>query len=91
MSFIYFAVIYLVIMNLLAFMLMGIDKYKARHNKWRIPEKTLFLTAILGGSIGALLGMYTFRHKTKHATFVYGMPVILIIQILLYMIKVLHN
>lgn len=70
-------------MNLLAFMLMGIDKYKAKHNKWRIRERTLFLTAILGGSIGALLGMYVFRHKTKHATFVYGMPAILVIQLLL--------
>lgn len=74
-------IIYLTIINVIAFALMGFDKQRAKRNLWRIPEKTLFLSAILGGSVGAILGMYTFRHKTKHATFVYGMPVILIIQI----------
>ena len=59
--------IYLIFMNLLAFLLMGLDKAKARRNRWRIPEKTLFLSSILGGSIGAILGMQVFRHKTKHA------------------------
>ncbi|MBO5278233.1 MAG: DUF1294 domain-containing protein [Lachnospiraceae bacterium] len=78
--------LYLIFINLTAFALMGIDKYKAIHRKWRIPEKTLFLSAVFGGSIGAILGMYTFRHKTKHATFVYGMPAILIIQIILLII-----
>jgi uncharacterized membrane protein YsdA (DUF1294 family) len=62
---------------------MGIDKNKARKNKWRIPEKTLFLIAIIGGSIGSILGMQSFRHKTKHKSFTIGMPIILIIQILL--------
>ena len=56
--------IYLIFMNLLAFLLMGLDKSKARRNQWRIPEKTLFLSAILGGSIGAIVGMQVFRHKT---------------------------
>ena len=73
--------IYLIFMNLLAFLLMGLDKSKARRNQWRIPEKTLFLSAILGGSIGAILGMQVFRHKTKHASFRIGMPCILIVQL----------
>ena len=73
--------IYLIFMNLLAFLLMGLDKEKARRNRWRIPEKTLFLSSILGGSIGAILGMQVFRHKTKHASFRIGMPCILIAQL----------
>ena len=73
--------IYLIFMNLLAFLLMGLDKAEARRNRWRIPEKTLFLSSILGGSIGAILGMQVFRHKTKHASFRIGMPCILIAQL----------
>ena len=69
--------------TLIAFALMGIDKWKARNDSWRIPEKTLFLSAILGGSIGSLAGMYLFRHKTKHLSFTIGMPVILVLQIAL--------
>lgn len=75
--------IYLLLVNIIAFALMGIDKSKARHHKWRIPEKTLFLSAIIGGSIGANLGMQVFRHKTKHPSFVIGMPCILIAHIAL--------
>ena len=74
---------YLIIINILAFFLMGLDKRKAQTGAWRIPEKTLFLLAILGGSIGAIAGMQLFRHKTKHRNFVIGMPAILIVQILL--------
>ena len=74
---------YLIAVNVLAFSLMGTDKYKAKHHRWRIPEKTLFLSAIIGGSAGAILGMYTFRHKTKHWYFVVGMPLILVIQLAL--------
>ncbi len=74
---------YLLFINILGFLLMGLDKQKARRKKWRIPEKTLFLTAILGGSIGSILGMRIFRHKTRHTSFAVGMPCILIIQILL--------
>lgn len=74
-------VVYLIIINLVAFVLMGIDKRKAVKKKWRIPEKTLFLSAILLGSIGANIGMKVFRHKTKHMSFVIGIPVILVIQI----------
>lgn len=74
---------YLILVNLVAFFLMGIDKKKARTGAWRISEKTLFLSAILGGSIGAIAGMQLFRHKTKHRSFVFGMPAILIVQIVL--------
>jgi uncharacterized membrane protein YsdA (DUF1294 family) len=74
---------YLVIVNILAFLLMGIDKHKARKGAWRIPERTLFLSALIGGSLGANLGMQLFRHKTKHRSFVIGMPAILIIQLIL--------
>ena len=58
----------------------GIDKSKARRGAWRIPEKTLFLLPLLGGSVGALLGMKVFRHKTKHWYFVWGIPIILLAQ-----------
>lgn len=68
-------------MNLLAFALMGIDKRRARKGRWRIPERTLFLAAFLGGSVGAIAGMWTFHHKTKHWYFVYGMPLILLAQL----------
>lgn len=72
---------YWIIINIVAFFLMGIDKKKARTGAWRIPEKTLFLSAILGGSIGSICGMQLFRHKTKHKSFVIGMPAILVVQL----------
>lgn len=72
---------YLSAINILAFALMGIDKAKARRNKWRISEKVLFLTATLGGSIGAIAGMFLFRHKTEHLSFVIGLPVILFLHL----------
>jgi len=75
--------LYLLIINAAAFLLMLIDKQKAKKNRWRIPESTLMLSAALGGSIGALVGMYTFRHKTKHLKFTLGIPAILVIQLLL--------
>lgn len=75
--------IYLAIINILAFILMGMDKRRAVRHAWRIPERTLFLSALLGGSIGAIVGMQLFRHKTKHWYFCYGMPAILILQIVL--------
>jgi uncharacterized membrane protein YsdA (DUF1294 family) len=74
---------YFLLMNLIAFSSMGIDKHKARKNKWRIPEARLFLWALLGGSLGSVVGMRVFRHKTKHWYFEYGMPLILIVQIVL--------
>lgn len=75
--------LYLLLINALAFVLMLADKQKARKNRWRIPERTLMLTALLGGSAGALLGMYTFRHKTKHIKFTLGIPAILLAQLAL--------
>lgn len=72
---------WLVIINLTAFAIFGIDKKRAKKGQWRIPEKTLFLSAILGGSIGAILGMYIFHHKTKHWYFQFGIPAIMIVQI----------
>ena len=75
--------IYLVVINVAGFLLMGIDKLRAKKQVWRVPEKTLFLIAVIGGSIGTNVGMYVFRHKTKHWYFVIGMPLILIAQIAL--------
>jgi len=75
---------YLLIVNIVGFAIMGLDKYYAKHDMRRIPEKTLFMVAIVGGSIGSIVGMYTFRHKTKHKSFTAGMPLILIVQILIY-------
>ena len=75
--------LYLLLINAAAFLLMLVDKIKARKNRWRIPERTLFGSALLGGSIGAILGMYTFRHKTRHLSFTLGMPAILIAQVAL--------
>lgn len=78
-----FLIIYVIAINLIAFLAMYIDKRRARYGKWRIPEQTLFILALIGGSIGAIAGMYTFRHKTKKLRFSIGFPVILILQILL--------
>ena len=74
---------YLIIINAVAFILMLADKQKARKHRWRIPEATLMGCAALGGSIGALAGMYLFRHKTKHSKFTLGIPAILLIQLAL--------
>ena len=74
--------IYLAAVNLFGLIIMGVDKSRAKRRKWRIPEATLFLVAIIGGSVGSIAGMYLFRHKTKHWYFVAGMPVILVLQII---------
>lgn len=78
------AIAYAIIANIVGLSVMGIDKRRAIRHQWRIPEKTLFLVSILGGSIGTWAGMYLFRHKTKHWYFVIGMPFILIVQLVLY-------
>ena len=75
-------VIYLLIINATGFLLMLIDKYKARKNLWRIPEKTLLGVALIGGSIGSYAGMQIFRHKTKHPQFYIGIPVIMALQLI---------
>ena len=77
------AAVYIFIINIIAFAVYGIDKRKAIKNRFRIKESTLFLLAILGGSIGALFGMYAFRHKTKKWYFKFGVPLILLLQIAL--------
>ena len=73
-------VIYLLTVNLLAYLLMGVDKKRAREGRWRVSEKALLLTAAAGGSVGAALGMISFRHKTKHLKFTLGVPLILLLQ-----------
>lgn len=75
--------VWLAVINLLTFIVYGADKRRARKGKWRVPEKTLFLLPLLGGSVGALLGMRVFHHKTKHWYFVWGVPAILLAQLAL--------
>ena len=76
----YILTLYLVVINIAAFAMMGIDKKRAKKHKWRIPETRLFASALMGGGLGALTGMYFFRHKTKHWYFVVGMPLIMILN-----------
>ena len=73
--------LYLAVMNLVAFLTFGTDKGRAKKGAWRVRERTLFLLALLGGSIGAIAGMYFFHHKTKHWYFRFGLPAILLVQI----------
>lgn len=75
---------YLLLVNIVAFSLMGADKRKAKRNERRISEKTLFTWAIIGGSVGSIAGMYFFRHKTKHPIFKIGLPFILLLQIFVF-------
>lgn len=76
-------IIYLLIINLISFLSMGIDKWKAKRGAWRIPEQTLISMVLLGGGIGGILGMYAFRHKTKKPRFYVGFPIILILEIII--------
>ena len=79
---------YLIVINILTFAVYGIDKWKARQGSWRISEATLLMLAVIGGTIGALLGMQVWRHKTMHLNFKYGLPLILLPQIaLMYLIS----
>ncbi len=73
---------YIIVVNIVTFLVYGIDKWKAKQGSWRISEATLLILAVIGGSIGALLGMKVWRHKTQHKKFKYGVPAILIIQII---------
>lgn len=81
---------YILLVNIYGFILMYLDKNKSKKGKWRISENKLFITAILFGSLGIFLGMYAFRHKTKHPKFIIGIPVIIILQLFLYF-KYLNN
>ncbi len=74
--------LYFFIINLIGYFLMYLDKQKAKKDKWRIKESTLFIVSIIGGSIGTFLGMKVFRHKTKHLKFIVGIPFIIIVQAL---------
>lgn len=73
---------WLILINIITFVIYALDKYKAVRHLWRIPEKTLIFLAIIGGSPAALLAMYTIRHKTRHIKFTLGVPVILVVQII---------
>lgn len=81
--------IYLLIINAVGFVIMLVDKIKAKKHAWRIPEATLMTVAAIGGSLGSLLGMYTFRHKTKHPKFTIGIPCFLAVHVVLIVIFVL--
>ena len=74
--------LWLACVNVVGFFLMGLDKWKAKRGAWRIPEKNLFTAALLGGTVGVIAGMNTFRHKTRHRKFAYGLPALLILQLL---------
>lgn len=76
-------IIYLLVINLVAFISMGIDKWKAKRGAWRIPESTLISLVLLGGGIGGIAGMYTFRHKTKKPRFFIGFPLIFITELII--------
>ncbi len=84
MKSILYLIIYIVFVNIAGFALMGIDKRRAVRYAFRIPEATLFSVALVGGSIGSILGMLIFRHKTKHWSFKLGMPAILVLQLILF-------
>lgn len=81
---------YLVIVNLLGFAVMGIDKKRAIRGAWRITEASLFLTALVGGSLGCTLGMHYFHHKTKHWYFRYGMPAIFLVEAFILYLLLIH-
>ena len=84
MSFTQIAVIYLIVINILGFLVMGLDKHKAKMAERRIPENTLFMFTILGGGVGTIVGMYVFHHKTKKMKFKVGMPLVLILELLIF-------
>lgn len=87
-------VLYLLVINVAGIVICGVDKRRAIRHQWRIPEKKIFLIAVLGGSLGILVGMYGFRHKTKHGKFIIGIPMILLCQILLLILfirKIIMN
>lgn len=82
-SFLHIALIYLMVINVATFLTYGIDKWKAKRAKWRIREAALLMLAVLGGSVGAWLGMKVWHHKTQHKKFKYGVPAIIVVQLAL--------
>lgn len=81
--------VYLLIVNLIGILVCKIDKEKAIHHQWRIKERTIFMIALLGGGLGVLIGMYSFRHKTQHMKFVLGIPAILLTEIIVVVLVIL--
>ena len=86
-----YIITYVIVINLIAFLAMYIDKRKAKNNSRRIPEKTLFTLVFLGGGIGGMAGMYLFRHKTKKTRFVIGFPCILILEIIIIVVYIFNQ
>lgn len=86
----YLAISYLILINIIGYASMGLDKRKAVRHQWRISERTLFLIALLGGSLGSIAGMQRFRHKTRHWYFVWGMPAIFFAELALALVLVLR-
>lgn len=78
--------LYICTINIIGFLTMAVDKYKSAHNKWRIKESTLFAIALFGGALGVKIAMNTFRHKTKHKSFIIGIPALIIVNIIIYAI-----
>lgn len=78
-----YVIIYLIIINIIGFLAMAIDKRRAKKGEWRIKEGTLFIITLLGGGIGTISGMYTFRHKTKKLKFTIGLPTIFLVEVIL--------
>lgn len=83
-------ILYFIIINIIGFIIMWWDKRKAKKGGWRIPEKTLFIITALGGGIGTISGMYTFRHKTQKLNFIIGLPFITILEIILIIFNILN-
>lgn len=81
---------YIVLINLIGFIMMGYDKNRAKKGKWRVSEKKIFIFAFIGGALGIYFGMNTFRHKTKHGLFTYGIPLLIIINLVLYYFVLLN-
>ncbi len=84
-------IIYLIVINIIGFLIMFIDKQKAKKGAWRIPEKTIFIITALGGGIGTIAGMYLFRHKTQKLNFIIGLPLITILEIILAIYYLFFN
>ena len=84
-------IIYLIVINIIGFLIMFIDKQKAKKGAWRIPEKTIFIITALGGGIGTIAGMYIFRHKTQKLNFIIGLPLITILEIILAIYYLFFN
>jgi uncharacterized membrane protein YsdA (DUF1294 family) len=80
-----YIIVYVLFVNLVALITMYNDKQKAKRNEWRVPEKTLWILSFIGGAIGIFLGMKVFRHKTKHASFRFGVPIIILAQLTIFM------